>query len=147
MTKRDMQLVVFGLNNEFYGVDTQIVTEISRMEEITPIPRAQAFIEGILNLRGQIIPVVCLRKRLGMKSRLESKETRIIIVELNEVKVGLIVDYVSEVITLTETTTTPGLDATAEKYVAGVCHYGNNFAIIIDLFKLFAEQLDVAAAR
>lgn len=147
MSDKNLQLVIFGLDNELYGVDTQTVIEILRMEDITPIPRTEDYIEGILNLRGQIIPVVCLRKRLGLASRVESKETRIIIVELENLRVGFIVDVVSEVINLTDAQVTKAPDMVAAEYVSGVCHYNNALVVVIELKQLFSEQLEAATAR
>ncbi|MDP3486473.1 MAG: chemotaxis protein CheW [Bacillota bacterium] len=147
MSKKQLQLVIFGLNAELYAIDTQGVKEISRMEEITPIPRTKTYIEGILNLRGQIIPVVCLRRRLGLPERLDSKETRIIIVELEELRVGLIVDFVSEVITLADSTLIPAPEVATNVYVAGLCHYNNDLVVVVNLEVLFAEQHEIVAVR
>lgn len=147
MSEKSMQLVFFGLNDDLYGIDTQGVKGISLMEDITPIPRTKPYIEGILNLRGQIIPIVCLRKRLGLPERLESKETRIIIVEAEDLRVGLIVDNVSEVTSIAASSITPAPEMVAASHVAGVCHYNNELVVVLDLQQLFAEQLDAAASR
>ena len=147
MSSKQLQLVIFSLNAELYAIDTQGVKEISRMEDITPIPRTKPYIEGILNLRGQIIPVVCLRKRLGLPQRVDGKETRIIIIELDELRVGLIVDFVSEVITLTDSTLTPAPEVASADYVAGLCHYNNDLVVVFNLATLFAEQHEIVAIR
>ncbi|MBS3949131.1 MAG: purine-binding chemotaxis protein CheW [Peptococcaceae bacterium] len=145
MSKKQLQLVIFGINAELYAIDTQGVKEISRMEDITPIPRTKPYIEGILNLRGQIIPVVCLRKRLGLPERVDDKETRIIIIDFDELRVGLIVDFVSEVITLIDSTLIPAPEVATAAYVAGLCHYNNNLVIVINIEALFAEQHEIVA--
>lgn len=147
MSKDQLQLVIFSLNAELYAIDTQGVREISRMEDITPIPRTKAYIEGILNLRGQIIPVVCLRKRLGLPERVDGKETRIIIVDLDQLRVGLIVDAVTEVITLADRTLSPAPEVTSAPYVAGLCHYNNDLVVVVNLEVLFAEQHEIVAVR
>lgn len=147
MSKTQLQIVIFGLNEELYAIDTQVVREISLMEDITPIPRAKPYIEGILNLRGQIIPVVDLRKRLDLPARTDTQETRIIIADFNDLRVGLIVDYVSEVVTLGDAPLSPAPEIVAAPYVAGVCHYNTNLVVVLALSVLFDEQVEVLAGR
>lgn len=94
------QMVVFKLGLESYGIDIFRVNEIIRLREITPIPRAEAHIRGLVNLRGKTIPVVDLCNRFGVKQGDETETTRIIVVEADSGNVGIVVDAVSEVITL-----------------------------------------------
>lgn len=136
-----LQLVVFTLHGEQYGLDTLKVKEIARMESITRVPRTADYIEGVLNLRGQILPVVCLRKRFGLPPRVETKETRIIIVDTEELRVGLIVDAVSEVSDLSEAVVTPAPDVASSLYIVGVCHYGGSLVVLLDPLELFNEYL------
>lgn len=133
-----LQLVIFSLENEQYGIDTAQVKEIARMEEITPIPRCPQFIEGVLNLRGQILPVVCLRKRLTLSTRTDTTATRIVIVDAEEVKVGLIVDAVTEVSDIAEARVTPAPDLAATSFVTGVCHRGDSLIALLDPVRLFS---------
>ena len=100
----DQQVVVFQLANESYGVDISKVQEIKAMVPITSVPRAPEFVEGVINLRGQITPVVNLHTRFGLEKRDYSKETRIIVVNMDGEWVGLIVDSVSEVMRLPDDT-------------------------------------------
>ncbi len=95
---RILQLVTFKLENEEFGVDILKVQEINKMIDITRIPNAPSFVEGVINLRGKIIPIVDLRKRLGFEGRAYDKSTRIIVVELDGMVLGFIVDSVSEVL-------------------------------------------------
>lgn len=94
------QLVVFALEGSSYGLDIQYVREINRMVEITPIPNAPDFVEGIINLRGVIVPVVNLSRRFALAGQAKSKETRIVVIESREHMLGLVVDEVSEVLRL-----------------------------------------------
>ncbi len=94
----ELQLVVFSLGREEFAVEVTQVREIMRMEEITRMPKSPHFVEGIINLRGQIIAVVELAKRLNLESGEKSSDTRIIVVEAEDIKVGMIVDSVSEVL-------------------------------------------------
>jgi purine-binding chemotaxis protein CheW len=96
---KDMQVVIFSLGGEEYSVDISIVREIIRMVDLTRIPKLPEFIEGVINLRGQITTVIDLRKRFEMEP-VVSDNNRIIIVDLKGEPIGIIVDSVSEVMTV-----------------------------------------------
>jgi purine-binding chemotaxis protein CheW len=96
------QLVIFNLTNEDYGVDISAVDGIVKMQAITKVPHAPDFVEGITNLRGEVLPVVDLRKRFGLPVGEATKDTRIINIEVDDTKVGMIVDAVSEVLRVSE---------------------------------------------
>ncbi len=102
-----LQLVTFKLESEEFGVDILKVQEINKMMNITKIPNAPFFIEGVTNLRGKIIPIVDLRKKLGFESREYDKATRIIVVELDGLVIGFVVDSVSEVLRIPSDTIEP----------------------------------------
>src|SRR5579872_7625060 len=95
-----VQVVSFQLGSEEYGVDISQVQEIIRMVEITHVPRAPHFMEGVINLRGQLIPIIDLRTRFGMPRIEATKDTRIIVTEIGSKRVGIVVDSVSEVINI-----------------------------------------------
>ncbi|HEY8491248.1 MAG TPA: chemotaxis protein CheW [Dehalococcoidia bacterium] len=94
---QDEQVVAFHLGNERYGVEITAIQEIIQVGTVTPIPNAPAYLEGVTNLRGRIIPVVNLRHRLGMPPAEHTERTRIIVVTVDGTPVGLVVDAVSEV--------------------------------------------------
>jgi purine-binding chemotaxis protein CheW len=96
----EVQLVTFVLGNEEYGIPIAQIQEIDRLSKITKVPKAADFVEGVTNLRGEVIPVVDTRKRFDLGLRVPDDHTRIIIVDLNGVKTGLIVDSVREVLSL-----------------------------------------------
>lgn len=93
----DEQVVSFKLNEGLYGIEISTVREIITWSPVTKVPRVPEYIEGLINLRGSIIPVVDLRKRFGLAKVDISRETRVVVVEINNVTVGLVVDAVSEV--------------------------------------------------
>lgn len=95
---REEQLVVFTLAGEYYGVDIASVESIIKLQAITAVPRTSVFVEGLTNLRGTVLPVIDLRRRFGLPPREETRETRIVVVELNDLTVGMIVDAVTEVL-------------------------------------------------
>ena len=100
-SKTEKQLVIFDLDGESYGVDIANVREIIQMQTITRMPASVSFIEGIINLRGVVIPVVDLRKRFGLESTEHNKETRIMVVHRQGQDIGMIVDSVTEVLRTT----------------------------------------------
>lgn len=130
------QLVVFGLANEQYGVDIGRVQEIIRMQAITEVPRAPQFVEGVINLRGGIIPVIDLRKRFGMGHDEHDQDTRIVVVEINGQRVGLVVDRVSEVLRVPKEDIEPpsALVTTVDSaYLRAIAKLENRLIILLDL--------------
>ena len=98
MSDEALQLVTFRLGNEEFGIDIRKVQEINRMIDITKIPNAPPYVEGVVNLRGKIIPIVSLRTKLGLGEADRDKTTRIMVVEIEGTVLGFIVDSVSEVL-------------------------------------------------
>ncbi|GFK95813.1 Chemotaxis protein CheW [Fundidesulfovibrio magnetotacticus] len=144
-----LQLVTFTISNEEFGIDILKVQEIIRTMEITKVPRAPDFVEGVINLRGKVIPIIDLRKRFSMESRKHDKQTRIVVVDLNAMIVGFVVDGVSEVLRIQSNTVEPppavvsGVDS---EYISGVGKLDDRLLILIDLDKLltFEEQQSLA---
>jgi len=139
----EIQLVVFSLGREEFAVEVTQVREIMRMEEITRMPKTPHFVEGIINLRGQIIAVVELAKRLNLEGGSRSGETRIIVVEAEDIKVGMIVDSVSEVLRVdadaVEPSPTLAMDVSAA-YLQGVVKQDNRLIILLDLTKVLSLE-------
>jgi purine-binding chemotaxis protein CheW len=130
-TVEEIQMVVFSLGREEFAVEVTQVREIMRMEEVTRMPKSPSFVEGIINLRGQIIAVIDLAKRLNLQSLERTGETRIIVVEADEIKVGMIVDSVSEV------TPTMAADMSVA-YLQGVVKQDSRLIILLDLTKVLS---------
>lgn len=143
------QFVGFVLHQEHYGVDIMSVEEIIRMVEITPVPRAPVFVEGIINIRGRVIPIVDLRKKLKMGDFSNTETTRIIIVCINSRRIGLIVDKVEEVIRIgvDAIDRAPGTSPSIDNYVSGVARTSNGMVIILDILKLFSLQEQIALEK
>ena len=141
--QEEIQLVAFSLGREEFAVEVTQVREIIRMEEITRMPKTPGFVEGIINLRGQIIAVIDLARRLNLESAERGSETRIIVVEAHEVKVGMIVDSVSEVLRVStdavESTPTLATDVSAA-YLQGVVKQDNRLIILLDLSKVLSLE-------
>lgn len=143
MPEQELQLVSFNVGSEEFGVDILQVHEINRMTEITRVPKAPKFVEGVINLRGKIIPIIDLRKRFGMEEKEKDKDTRIVVVEINEQTIGFVVDSVSEVIRmpLANIEDAPelvtGIDA---DYIQGVGKLEKTLLILLDLEKVMSKQ-------
>lgn len=135
------QTIVFKLGEECYGVDIFRVNEIIRLREITPIPRTEDHIKGLVNLRGKTIPVVDLKIRLGLGSYEPSPSTRIIVLDSDDGHVGIIVDAVREVLTLeSDSIENPSsvvteLDA---EFLLGVAKHASGLISILDLDRALA---------
>lgn len=132
----ERQLVVFQLGAEFYGVDIARVHEIIRLQTITRVPRAPAFVEGVINLRGKVIPVVDLRRRFGLESSEHTRASRIVVVEIGDNVVGVIVDGVSEVLRVTGASIEPPSPVVAgieSEYIYGIAKLDDRLVILLDL--------------
>jgi purine-binding chemotaxis protein CheW len=138
-----LQLVSFKLREEEFAVDILQVQEIIRLQEITNVPNAPAFVEGVINLRGRVIPIIDLRKRFALESAEHSKSTRIIVVMIDNVTVGLIVDEVSEVLRIPEDTVEPPPPIVAgieSDYIKGVGKLEDRLLILLDLGKILSQK-------
>lgn len=138
-----IQLVGFNLGDEDYGVDILRVQEINRMVDITKVPQAPEFVEGVINLRGTVIPVIDLRSRLGMPQKEHDRQTRIIVAEIDKRTIGFVVDSVSEVIRIPSKTVEPPPPIVAghgSEYIEGVGKMDDRLLMLIDINKLFSQS-------
>ena len=137
----EQQLVLFDLDSGHYAIDSRNVREIIRMQAITKVPGAPASVEGVINLRGKVTPVLDLRKRLGLPAGEENKGTRIVVVEVEGQDVGLTVDGVSEVlripVSVIEPTSTIAV-AEGTDYILGVANLGEKLVILLDIGRLLS---------
>jgi purine-binding chemotaxis protein CheW len=136
---KELQVVGFRIGNETYGVRIAAVREIVRVPEITSVPNAPDTIEGVINLRGKIIPVMDLRKRFGLTEIHSDKKNRILVVELDNKLLGLIVNSASEVLKIPPSDVeAPGsLFTDGESgYVTGVAKLKGRLIILLDITKL-----------
>ncbi|MEM0913525.1 MAG: chemotaxis protein CheW [Planctomycetota bacterium] len=143
-----LQLVTFVIGDEEYAVPILAVQEINRMLQITRVPQSPPYVEGVINLRGKIIPVINLRGRFGMSALEDNADTRIIVVEVSDRVIGFTVDRVNEVLRIDADIVdnapqmASGVDS---EYIQGVGKLEDRLLILLSLDKLFsAEQLDEA---
>ncbi len=138
---QEQQIVVFDLAGEAYGVDINAVLEIIRMEEITGVPETANFVEGVINIRGKVIPVVDLRKRFGLEHGEVSKDNRIVVVDIASQSIGMIVDAVNEVMRISEDSIEPpSLVITNEdsEYLIGIAKLEGRMIILLDLERVLS---------
>ncbi|GIK22568.1 MAG: chemotaxis protein CheW [Ignavibacterium sp.] len=150
--KELLQLVSFKIGDEEFGVDILSVQEINKMSQITKVPNTPVFIEGVINLRGRIIPVIDLRVKLGMIRKDHSKNTRIVVVELKDQTIGFIVDEVCEVLRIPkEITEAPPemVGGVNSEYITSIGKLEDRLLILLDLNKILSteefKQIETAA--
>ena len=138
-----VQIVSFALGKEEYGVDIAQVQEINRMVAITHVPRAPHFMEGVINLRGQLIPIIDLRTRFGMPRAEQTKNTRIVVTEIGGKRVGMVVDSVSEVLRVPSEQIEDAPDMITgvdTEYIRGVGKLGDRLIILLDLGRVISGE-------
>lgn len=159
-SSRELHIVGFQVGRETYGVPITSVYEIVRVPEITAVPEAPDYMEGVINLRGKIVSVIDLRKRLGHKEPGSSRRNRILVVEHKGKLCGLIVDSASEVLKLPSAEIAPSSSVFHDgglNCVTGLAKYRGRLIVLLDMVKLLeysgvqpaarTERADQAAAR
>jgi len=138
-----VQYIVVKLGDERYGIDISYVDNILRMQRMTRVPNVAPYIKGVINLRGEVVPVMSTRIKMGLEPDAESHATRIIILKFEQQGcIGIIVDEVNEVVTLdTETIDKVPYDIKDENFIQGVGKAGDGLISILDLNALINEQV------
>ncbi len=147
MDVNEIQLAVFKLENQPYAIDIMRIKQIIRPLKITKLPKAPDFLEGVINLRGVVIPVIDMRKRFGMGPPAESQDDKVIIANVERKIVGLMVDDVTEVLPVTRAEIQPpprvirGVEST---YLHGVCRYEDDILMILNLDEILSAEEKVS---
>jgi purine-binding chemotaxis protein CheW len=144
-TKKQNRLILaFNLFTAEFGLDISCVREVLKPQKIHPLPNAPAFVEGVINLRGHIIAVMDLRKKFNIKTSAESPRTRIIICRIKNFITGLIVDNVSEVISLSQDDITPSPQVASiqseDNYVSGIANLEGRVITLLDSEKILTKE-------
>lgn len=139
-----IQLVSFNLDQEEYGVDVLKVREIIRMPNVTRVPNTPLYVEGVINLRGKVIPIISMRKKFSLCDKESDKQTRIMVMDMDGELMGFIVDSVSEVIRISETEIQPpppvvngGVDQIC---LSGVINRDDRLLVLLELEKAFSLE-------
>lgn len=147
-TRQEVQLACFRLGSAIYALEIMRIKEIIRPQKLTPIPKAPPFIEGVINLRGVVIPIVDLRKRFDLPTAVVDRKTRVIICALSGKIVGLVVDEVAEVRRYTRQDIQPSpqfLQGQGAEFFHGICRRDEDLVMILNLEKLLStsEKIDL----
>ena len=140
----EFQLVIFDLASEHYGVDIATVDGIIKMQAITAVPRAPNFVEGVTNLRGEVLPVIDLRRRFGIAAdEKRGKDTRIVVVVIDGKKVGMVVDAVTEVLRVSEAAIEPPspiVTTVDSVFIRGIAKIDERLVILLDLSRVLSTE-------
>ena len=142
-----VQLVTFQVGGEEFGLDVFAVHEILRHQAVTPVPRAPAFVEGVLDVRGTVVPVVDLRRRFEVAEVTYTDETRIVLVDFGGERLGLVVDSVTEVLRAPETSVSAPpayIRGLAAEFMRGIVRYDGRLIILMDLERILSSEERIA---
>ncbi|MCE5312703.1 MAG: chemotaxis protein CheW [Nitrospiraceae bacterium] len=145
-TDEILQLVTFTLGSEEYAVDILKVQEINRMKEITRVPNSPDYVEGVVNLRGKVIPVVSLRLKFGLANKEADEHARIMIMDIEGITMGLIVDSVSEVLRIPSGIVEPPppmATSLSAEFIKGIAKLEDRLIILLDMDKLVGKSNDI----
>jgi len=144
------RFLTFQINSEVYGIEIRYVTEIIGIQPITEVPELSEYMKGIINLRGKIIPVMDVRLRFKKNSVEYNDRTCVIVIDIGTISIGLIVDNVSEVLSIPEgeIVLPPDIKSGGNRYIKGIGKVGNEVKLLLDCEKLISEQeiLDLETA-
>jgi purine-binding chemotaxis protein CheW len=137
-----LQLVGFHVGEEEFCLDILCVQEIIRTQQMTRVPNLPDYIEGVINLRGKVIPVVCLRRCMGLENQASGQKTRIVVVDVHGQILGFVVDSVSEVLRINTDTVEPSpkLGKVERDYISGVGKMDSRLLLLLDLEKLMTDE-------
>lgn len=139
----ELKVIVFQLKNEEYAIPVQQVRSIEKVQHITRVPRTPKFVKGVINLRGVVTPIIDLRERFGIEAIPFNEQTRIIIVALDDMEVGLIVDAANDVLDLPVKSIEPPpevIEAVEADYIKGVAKVGKRLLILLHLEKVLEKN-------
>ena len=135
----EQQLVIFELANESYGINIAVVESIIKMQAITQLPQTPTYVKGVINLRGSVLPVIDLRSRFALEAREYTRQTRIIIVTMGNIKVGVTVDGVSEVLRVSDELIEPlppMVSSVNSVFLKGIVRFEDRLIILLELDKV-----------
>ena len=142
--------MIFRVGNEDFGIDISAVEGIVKLQEITKIPQAPSYMEGITNLRGAVLPVIDLSKRFGQSAQETTRETRIVVAFAGDTKLGMIVSAVSEVLTIDDSVIEPPpplASGISSEYIVGVAKIDHRLVILLDLSKVLSMDEKMQVTR
>lgn len=145
----EIQAACFRLAGEMYALDIRRIREVIRPQKVTPVPKSPAFIEGVINLRGMVVPVIDLRRRFSLPLPSDDRRARIIICVVERKTIGLLVDEATEVCRFSRQEVRPAspfLGGAEAEFILGVCRQGENLIMLLDLDRLLSSGESSALA-
>ncbi len=149
-SREEIQMLTFSIDKVFYGVNVQQVREVKNFEGVTPVPYAPDYVKGVTNLRGEVIPVIDLKKRFGMTTQQGADEAGIMIIVQGKHPVGVMVDSVLEVLTLPKDdieTNPDSLIVDRSESIMGVAKHNNELILLLDLVKVISKNVEKEDAK
>lgn len=143
VAREEIKMLTFSLDNVFYGVDVNQVREVKNFEGATPVPCAPHYVKGVTNLRGEVIPVIDLRKRIGLSDKKEKEGTDVMVIVQDKHPVGVIVDSVIEVLTLQKKDIETGpesLITDRSDGVIGIAKHDKDLIVLLDIIKVLSKD-------
>lgn len=135
------KFIQIGIGNERYAIGIQEISEIIKMLDITEVPNSRSYIEGVINLRGKIVPVISLHKRFSLSQNPYTKATRIVVVNHREEFIGIVVDQVDQVIAFQDIQPPPErMEGIGVQFISGIGHNGEQLVSILKLAEIFRES-------
>jgi purine-binding chemotaxis protein CheW len=137
------QMVLFKVGGETFGVEINLVKEIVPFQDITPVPDSYDFVEGIINLRGKIVTVIDMRRRLRAPAAAREKTTRIIILDLDGRLMGMVVDAASEIVRIADESIGPPpelINEIGSNYILGIARLGERLIVLLDLRRILSAE-------
>ena len=131
--------LLFAIGNDVYGLDIRYVEDIIGVQNITVVPKQPNYIKGVINLRGQIMPVIDIRIRFNQSERAYDDRTCIVVINVSDAAVGVVVDRVLEVVNIPEITVPPSFSDTNENFMTGVGNYNDSVVLLVDCEALLEE--------
>ncbi len=138
-----LQQVIFKLDNEEYGLDIMKVSGIEKYQKVVKTPNSPAYIEGIINLRGEVLPIYSLRKKFSLQQKEPDDETKIIVVNTNDMKIGFVVDSVKEILYISEDQIEPApkiIAGITRRYIKSVAKQEESMIILIDIDLIVSDE-------
>lgn len=135
------QYIILRFDNEQYGIDISYIDNIVRMQSITRVPHSQSHFLGVINLRGEIIPVMSMRRKIDLPEKENTNATRILIIKLDNAKIGIVVDEVKEVVTLTDDhiDKVSSDQADTRSFLSGIGKTNDNLISLINIVALIGD--------
>ena len=150
MIAKKIQIACFSIGDSIYGVDIMDIKEIIRYQKVLPIPKAPGFVEGVINLRDEAIPIISMRKRFSMELIEDDKSTRIVILKVGSKDIGIVVDGVDKVLEVDaeELKSPPGVTTGIEsEYLSGVTWDNEDLVMILDIDKILSVKEKITLAE